>query len=106
MTQIANESKSRREFMKKSTAAAVGAGLMGGLALSPRAYAASDDTIRIGLIGCGGRGSGAVKDALHRNRSSKLVAVADVFPDRMAEGLRGLKHHFASHADRVAVKPE
>ena len=54
-----NDATSRREFLKSSTAAAVGAGVLSHLAIAPRAYAAEDDTIKIGLVGCGGRGTGA-----------------------------------------------
>jgi myo-inositol 2-dehydrogenase / D-chiro-inositol 1-dehydrogenase len=98
-----NESTSRREFMKKSTAAAVGAGLLGGVALSPRAYAKGDDTIRVGLVGAGGRGCGAVGDCLRANPATKLVAVGEIFEDRLQSGLKGLQSAFHSQADRVAV---
>ena len=53
----------RREFLKSSSMAAVGASMLGGLASLPGAYAASDDTIKVGLIGCGGRGSEAAVQA-------------------------------------------
>jgi myo-inositol 2-dehydrogenase/D-chiro-inositol 1-dehydrogenase len=98
-----NERTSRREFMKSSTAAAVGAGLLGGLALSPRAFAKGDDTIRVGLIGCGGRGCGAVGDCLRANEATKLVAVGEIFEDRLQAGLKGLQAAFHSQPDRIAV---
>ena len=55
---------SRREFLKLSTATIVGGALAGSLSLSRTAHAAGDDTMKIALIGCGGRGSGAAVQAL------------------------------------------
>src|ERR1700733_13907900 len=54
-----NEPTSRRDFMKQSTTVAVGAGLLG--ALSPRAFAKGEDTVRVGLVGAGGRGGGGLR---------------------------------------------
>ena len=51
-------------------------------AISPRAYAGEDHTIKIALVGCGGRGNGAVSEALQTAGPTKLVAVADFFEDR------------------------
>lgn len=106
MTPNPNERTSRRDFMKTSTAAAVGTGLLGGMALSPRAYASGSDTIRIGLVGCGGRGSGAVENALAANENARLVAMGDVFGDMLHSHLRGLKYRFQAQPERVDVKPE
>lgn len=80
---------SRREFMQSSAVLAAGATL-GGLAMSRAAHAAGDDLIRIGLIGCGGRGSGAAKDALEAGGNVKLVAMGDAFADRLEGSLRNL----------------
>ena len=52
----------RRDFLKTSSVAALGAGLLG--SLSKNAFAAGDETIKIGVIGCGGRGTGATEQAL------------------------------------------
>jgi len=76
------------------------------MALSPRAYASGSDTIRIGLVGCGGRGSGAVGDALAANENARLVAMGDVFGDMLHSHLRGLKYRFQAQPERVDVKPE
>ncbi|HEY2892874.1 MAG TPA: Gfo/Idh/MocA family oxidoreductase, partial [Pirellulales bacterium] len=81
---------SRREFLKNSTAAAVGGALLGNLALSRSAHAAGDDTIKIALIGCGGRGSGAAKQALSTQGPVKLIAMADVFQDRLDSSYKEL----------------
>jgi predicted dehydrogenase len=79
----------RRDFLK-ATAAAGGIAVASNLAAG--AYAAGGDTIKVGLIGCGGRGKGAVKDILRAEQrinkdapKVEIVAVADVFKDR-AEG--------------------
>ena len=47
------------------------------------AHAAGDDTIKIGLVGCGGRGTGAASQALRTKGNVKLVAMGDAFKDRL-----------------------
>mgnify|MGYP002621840016 CR=1 FL=1 len=74
---------SRRDFLKTSTAAIVGGGLAGNLAIARSAYAAGDDEIKIALIGCGGRGSGAAKQALSTKGKVRLIAMGDAFEDRL-----------------------
>src|SRR5262245_10845595 len=63
---------SRREFIQTSAVLAAGATAMGTLGIARTAHAAGDDLIKIGLIGCGGRGSGAAKDALEAGGNVKL----------------------------------
>ncbi len=53
----ADRDPSRRDFLKTSTLASAGT-LLAGFAAAPRIYAASDSTLKVGLVGCGGRGSG------------------------------------------------
>ena len=86
---VSRDIPSRRDFLK--TSAVVGGGLMGGLSLARSAHAGSDDTIKIGLIGCGGRGSGAIKDALSTKHNIKLVAMGDAFEDRLNGSLNNLQ---------------
>ena len=70
---------SRRGFLKSSSAV-IAAGALAGVAV-PHVFAAEgDNAIRIALIGCGGRGSGAAEQALSTGESVKLVAAADVAP--------------------------
>ena len=72
----------RRDFMWTSTAAMAGMSL----AVRPRtlrAAPASANAIRVGLIGCGGRGTGAAVQALSTTQDVKLVAMADAFADRV-----------------------
>jgi predicted dehydrogenase len=81
-TQSSSASPTRREFLKE---AAAGAAVAYGLSLSRSAHAAGSEGIRIGMIGCGGRCSGAASQALGLGKDVKLVAMSDVFEDRMQE---------------------
>jgi len=75
--------------------------LVGGLART--VHAAGDDTIRIALIGCGGRGTGAAGQALSTSGPVKLVAMADVFEDRLQGSLQQIA---SKHAGRIDVPKE
>ena len=81
----------RREFLAHS--AGFTAGLMGGLGVARSARGAASEELRIGLVGCGGRGTGAVLDALGTRGPIRLVAMGDVFPDRLQSSLRRLSGH-------------
>jgi predicted dehydrogenase len=70
---------SRRAFLKTSTAAAVATGI----ARVPGAWAAGSDAIRVGVIGCGGRGTGAAANVLNAAPGVKIVAMGDAFKDRL-----------------------
>lgn len=72
---------SRRDFLK--TAGAAGAATVGGLSLARSVHAAGKQEIRIGMIGCGGRCSGAAAQALSVGKDVKLAAMTDVFESRM-----------------------
>jgi len=78
----------RRVFMKTSAAVSLGAIAS---QLGARAYAAGSDKIRVGLIGCGGRGTGAVRDCIEASESVELVAMADLFKDRLDSSFKELK---------------
>ena len=75
-------SPSRRDFLKTSLAAA-GAAAIGGLSPARGAHAAGSDVIRIGLIGCGSRGPGAAVNAMTVDPGVRLVAMTDIFADRV-----------------------
>jgi predicted dehydrogenase len=96
-------SVSRRDFLKSTSAAVAGASVLGGLSIERSAFAASSDTLKLALIGCGGRGSGAASQALSTEGPLKLVAMADVFKDRMDDSLKNLSE---KHGDRVDVPPD
>ncbi|MDX1968287.1 MAG: Gfo/Idh/MocA family oxidoreductase [Planctomycetaceae bacterium] len=92
---------SRRDFLKSTSATA----LVGGVALNSLAsgvYAAGDETLKIGLIGCGGRGTGAANQALNADKNVKLVAVADVFRQQVDYSIENLKTN-PDIADKVQV---
>lgn len=99
-----DQSPSRRDFLKSSSAVA-GAGALASLALPAGAYAGNDETIRVGLIGCGGRGTGAATQALSTEGPVKLVAMADAFEDQLERSLQRITGALKSKADeRVAVE--
>jgi predicted dehydrogenase len=91
-------SSSRRQFLKNSGTVAAAATVAG--MVVPRVHAAEDNTIRVALVGCGGRGTGAASDALSvKNVPIELVAMADVFEDRLEQSHRGLKNNFGEKGD-------
>ena len=81
---------SRRNLLIGSTTAAAGAVLAGGLNVARTAHAAGSDELKIALIGCGGRGTGAAAQALHTAGPVKLWAMADAFGDRLEGSLKRL----------------
>ena len=91
---------SRRQFLKHSAAlAAAGPAL----AVARNAYAGGGDTLRVGMVGCGGRCAGAAFEALSVDPGAKLVAMADLFADRVQAKRNLLK---ASKPQQVAVDDE
>ncbi len=94
----------RRQFLKTSTAAAVGGALASPFAFSIKSSAASPgDTLKVGLIGCGGRGTGAAGQALNADKNVVLHAMGDVFEDRLKGSLKVLQGQMP---DKVKVDPE
>ena len=93
----------RRDFLKTTSAAIAGTSVLGGLSVERSAFAAGSDTLKLALIGCGGRGSGAADQALSTEGPVKLVAMADTFKDRLESSLSSLA---AKHKDKVDVLPE
>ncbi|MFN7292935.1 MAG: Gfo/Idh/MocA family protein [Pirellula sp.] len=81
----------RRSFLKTTLAAgSATAGLSSSTFLARSAHAAGSDIIKVGLVGCGGRGSGAAKDAMTADPGCRLTAIADVFYERMNDGKKNL----------------
>ncbi|MFN4261561.1 MAG: Gfo/Idh/MocA family protein [Gemmataceae bacterium] len=93
---------SRRDFLK--TSAIVGTGLAAFGAV-PQVHAGGSDVLRIGLIGCGGRGTGAAAQALNADPNTRLTALGDAFADRLEKCLSGLQGD-ADLSGRVEVPPE
>ena len=93
-------STSRRHFLKSSTAAAIAAPLI----FTSRTRAASPgDTLKVGLIGCGGRGTGAAGQALTADANVHLAAMGDVFEDRLQGSMKILRD---AHPDKIRVTPD
>jgi myo-inositol 2-dehydrogenase / D-chiro-inositol 1-dehydrogenase len=88
------ETRSRRDFLKKS---AVAGATAYGLSLARSAHAAGGESIKVGMIGCGGRCSGAATSALAAGPEVKLAAMTDIFESRM---LAKKKHFQTQHADQ------
>lgn len=82
---------SRREFLKESGAVVVAGALAGTLSMTRSAHAGGDDLLKVGLIGCGNRGTGAAKNALLADKNVKLTALGDTFADRINDSLNALK---------------
>jgi myo-inositol 2-dehydrogenase / D-chiro-inositol 1-dehydrogenase len=95
--------ESRRSFLTDSTTAAAGIVLAGGLhsQVARTAHARGNDELRVALIGCGGRGAGAVVDCIKASggKGVKLVAVADAFENQAANVLKRIPDEFQSQVD-------
>lgn len=94
---------SRRGFLQGTAAVAAGASLLSGLNPVRAAHVSSDETIRIGLIGCGGRGRGAADHAMNTSGPTKLVAAADAFEDNLGSAMNMLSRQ---HGEKVDVPME
>jgi predicted dehydrogenase len=92
---------SRRDFLRTTSAALVG-GTLASTVNMTGAWAAGSDEIRVGVIGCGGRGTGAVENVLNAAPGVRLVAAGDLFPDRLKDSLENLK----KVGDKAIVPPE
>src|SRR3954452_10982838 len=93
-----SSSPSRRDFLKTSGMALTTGALAG--ATIPAVHAAQDSTVQIALVGCGGRGTGAAQNALGvQNGPIKLVAMADVFEDRLSTSHKALHDKFDQQVD-------
>jgi len=98
MSETTKKSTSRRDFLKDSGRIVAASALAAGIA--PSLHAAGSDTIKVALIGSGGRGSGAARDALSvKNGRTKLVAMADVFQHRLDNSYKYLSERFSEKMD-------
>ena len=94
----------RRDFMK-TTSLTAGGLLLSSLPIGASAYAAGSETLKVALIGCGSRGTGAAVQALSADPGAKLVAMADILEDRMQESYEGLTQRFGD-TDQLDVPEE
>lgn len=98
----ATSNLTRREFLYRSSAAVASSALAG--VTIPHVHAAEDNTIRLALIGCGGRGSGAAANAFESpNGPVKMVAMADLFANRLESSRKALTEKYSAQMD---VPPE
>ena len=86
----------RREFLKAATVAGA---TLSSLSIEQSAHAQGSGTIKVGLVGCGGRGFGAVAQALGTGKDVKLVAVGDYFKSRAKGALEGIRNGFPDQVD-------
>lgn len=92
--------KSRRKFIKASGTAAVGSAMAMNFAIPTSSFGMDSNTLKVGLIGCGGRGTGAANQALNADNNVALTAMADIFEDRLESSLLNLKK---IHGDKVQI---
>ena len=91
-----NSQSTRREFLK--TTAVAGTALAANWSLVGNVHAAGSDLIKVGLIGCGGRGKGAADNVLHSAPNVKIHALGDVFKDRLDDARNTLQKIAATDA--------
>lgn len=96
-----NKKTSRRDFIKITGTAGIGGAVAMGMGL-PQVISSLniDDELRVGLVGCGGRGTGAAIQALNADSNTVLYAVCDIFQDRMNEAVKAAQ---SKHDKRVQV---
>ena len=99
MNDESRNSFSRRDFLKTTAAAGLAAAIPGSLGL----HAQGSDTLRVGVIGCGGRGTGAALDCLNAAPGVEIVALFDPFQDRIDSCLKTLKE---KGGDKIKVTPD
>ena len=98
MSDHSKSTPSRRDFLKNTGRIAAASTLVA--ASATRVHAAEDNTISVALVGCGNRGAGAASNALSvKNGPIKLVAMADVFEQKLARSYKSLNQRFANTLD-------
>ena len=98
MNETSKRTTSRREFLKSTSRIAAASSVAA--ATIPGVHAGEDNTIRIVLVGCGGRGTGAAANALSvKNGPIKLVAMADIFEHKLSASYERLKKRFPDQVD-------
>ena len=96
---------SRRDFMKAASAFTAGGMLLGSLPIGASAYAGASDELKLAIVGCGNRGTGAVANALDAADGVKLVAMADIYEDRLNSSYNILSQRFAN-SDKLDLSEE
>jgi len=91
---------SRRSFLKASGAVSLAA--LASSCATSSAFAAGSDKLRVGLIGCGGRGTGAARDCIRSSDNVQIVALGDMFRDRVDKSLNNLKEELPAENVKVS----
>ncbi|HTG43964.1 MAG TPA: Gfo/Idh/MocA family oxidoreductase [Verrucomicrobiae bacterium] len=102
MNQNSETPDSRRAFLKKSSLAVAAGVAAPYLAFPQKSFSQSNATLKVGLIGCGGRGTGAASQALSADKNVVLTALGDVFESQLDVAQKALSKDFA---DKVKVEP-
>jgi myo-inositol 2-dehydrogenase / D-chiro-inositol 1-dehydrogenase len=97
--------QNRRDFVKASSLLAAGI-VASPLILKANFFSGANDVIKIALIGCGGRGTGAAVQALSTKQNVQLVAMADAFKDRLDDSYKNILDALENNKARVQVKEE
>lgn len=97
----------RRDFLTTTSALAAST-LIGGLSTAQNARPSGEDVLRVGLIGCGGRGNGAAIHALNADKNVKLHTLGDLFADRVQRGIEAITKEATKNgmANKIDVPPE
>ncbi|MHC4259650.1 MAG: Gfo/Idh/MocA family protein [Planctomycetota bacterium] len=99
------DTMTRRRFLETGTKLAA----LAGFSVAGKAFGANNDCIRVGLVGCGGRGTGAARDALLAGENIELVAMGDIFKPKVEKSLARLmkiKEDGRALKDSVKVEPD
>ena len=99
-----NNLLSRRNFVKRTTLATTGI-LSSGLPVGAVANVNGNKKLKIALVGCGGRGTGAIVQALQADENTELIAMADAFQDRVEKSLKAVQEHFDG-VMKIKIKPK
>jgi predicted dehydrogenase len=100
----ASKRPSRRTFIRNSSLLVAGGAVAGQLSLARSAHAINNEELKIGLIGCGGRGTGAVANALTTKGPLRVITMADAFQDNIDRAINSLSK--GENGDKIDVPPE
>jgi myo-inositol 2-dehydrogenase / D-chiro-inositol 1-dehydrogenase len=89
----------RRDFLKTTSTIVAGTSLLNYSAIAQGAHVATDETLKLALIGCGGRGSGAADQALTADQNVKLIAMGDTSAEHLKKSLENLTKEHAKQVD-------
>ena len=99
-----NNLLSRRKFVKQTTLATTGL-LSVSMPVETMANINGNKKLKLALVGCGGRGTGAIVQALQADENTELVAMADAFQDRIEKSLKAVQEHFDG-VKKIKIKPK